>query len=113
MGMSSSTYTLSAHARDRMVKRDVTESEVLFVLEHPSSIDQANGYGRIAYRGRIGGRSITVLIEAFTCLVITVFADSRRGFFSIGATVEDEMQARLKWCSSSRLSASRSAKKAL
>lgn len=110
MGMSSSTYTLSVHARDRMANRDVTESEVLFVLGNPSSIEQAAGYGRLAYEAQIQGRGVTVVVEAFTSLVITVVADSNRGFFSIGAAV---MHSRPKWCNASRLAAPKNVKKAL
>ena len=98
MGLKQCAYSLSAHARDRMLERGVSEAEVLLVLERSTDFDLGAVYGRMTFRAQICGRPITVCLDVFTNLIITVVAPAHKqansayGWFSVGACVETKRQ---------------------
>lgn len=87
-------FRLSLHAIERMQQRDVTFEEALFVLLHPSEIEQADGFGLMRYAATIAGRPISLTVNALSGVVITVVASVRRpatsafGWFAVGSLTE-------------------------
>jgi hypothetical protein len=87
-------YRLSGHAIERMHQRDITVEEALFVLLHPTEIEQADGFGLMRYAATIAGRPISLTVNALTGVIVTVVAPIRKpgtsafGWFAVGSLTE-------------------------
>ncbi len=65
---------LSAHAKQRMIDRNITEREVRYVLAAPDVVYPSGAPGRTAFRATIGGRRLVVVVAHGSDPVLVITA---------------------------------------